>query len=959
MKLRLPLTLAAAIMACYSHVSFSADTGTGFSINFIRNDTFSMGSTDPIQNVGMPGVEIPSGFWNNISPVTANAWYSVERDNQGGALTGISVATTRASFWSSGKTDTQTDKLLASYIDAGKADAYTVTIAGVPYLSSTVYIIMSGDSTQVEHNTAMNVNGVNWTFKDGEMVEGTDVWGSYANNQGALVLGTNVLEIKDITGGSIFISNVVNSAGRGCIAGIQVVDSYAGTYLYRTLGSTAAWTDALWSDTDGETGSLAWGGTNHAAVIKAEAGGSTLSVTGTVSADGIILKSGKLILSGGTLNMTGAAAFITEVGTTLKLDETSVTATGGLTFQGGGIFEVTNISKLPTLLKIDGGTLNSLNAVTVGEGGDMRVGGTAVFQAPSLTVESGGTISIHRSFSEALKVDSFSGSGELVLGTAISFDKDTLPGVHEFLKDFSGTLTLGGAGEYYFNYTGSTDFGSSILIGKEGMTIHVEKGATFRLNPINNGSNTFQNDMILEAGSSFYKQDSSLLNLAGNILMNGNVTDSIIITGQWGAKSTLFSGKISGQGTVQLRLSGGLTETFRINNAANDFSGTWMVGRNDGGEITLQLEADAISMASVEISNKGILRNNVESASLVNLSGTMADGQVTSGAADGSFNTLTVKGTANYAGKIGKNLNLNLAGGVAHVLSGDLSAFTGTIAVADNAASNLTLSGSSSADGVNLSMSQGNLTTGVKVNLLSADSSSLTLSLTAGGQIVVTGTASAFASTAVTGAGMIGMDLNSSTGTLDLGDFTIGATGGFLRINLSNTDDLSQFSLTATGTSLDVLRGSLTASAGNKLYVASGYAGNNVSFSEMNLLVNESESGADKYYYRNGDSVTLSQPEYSMNSLLINGDADETTTDEIILNGAALSADTLTFASSAAYTIKNGETARRRTTLPSWVGNADVEYGVHDREYYGIRFACSVSKCDHSVGNDNIGESEL
>ncbi|WPX40938.1 hypothetical protein QET93_002315 [Akkermansia sp. N21116] len=910
MKLRLPLTLAAAIMACYSHVSFSADTGTGFSINFIRNDTFSMGSTDPIQNVGMPGVEIPSGFWNNISPGTANAWYSVERDNQGGALTGISVATTRTSFWSSGKTDTQTDKLLASYIDAGRADAYTVTIAGVPYLSSTVYIIMSGDNTQVEHNTAMNVNGVNWTFKDGEMVEGTDVWGSYANNQGALVLGTNVLEIKDITGGSIFISNVVNSAGRGCIAGIQVVDSYAGTYLYRTLGSTAAWTDALWSDTDGETGSLAWGGTNHAAVIKAEAGGSTLSVTGTVSADGIILKSGKLILSGGTLNMTGAAAFITEVGTTLKLDETSVTATGGLTFQGGGIFEVTNISKLPTLLKIDGGTLNSLNAVTVGEGGDMRVGGTAVFQAPSLTVESGGTISIHRSFSEALKVDSFSGSGELVLGTAISFDKDTLPGVHEFLKDFSGTLTLGGAGEYYFNYTGSTDFGSSILIGKEGMTIHVEKGATFRLNPINNGSNTFQNDMILEAGSSFYKQDASPLILSGNIRMNGNVTDSIIITGQWGAKSTLFSGKISGQGTVQLRLSGGLTETFRINNAANDFSGTWMVGRNDGGDnITLQLEADAISMASVELTDKGILRNNVESASLVNLSGTMANAQITSGAADGSFNTLTVKGIANYAGKIGKNLNLNLAGGVAHVLSGDLSAFTGTIAVADNAASNLTLSGSSSADGVNLSMSQGNLTTGVKVNLLSADSSALTLSLTAGGQIVVTGTASAFASTTVTGAGMIGMDLNSSAGTLDLGDFTIGATGGFLRINLSNTDDLSQFSLTATGTSLDVLRGSLTASAGNKLYVASGYAGNNVSFSEMNLLVNESESGADKYYYRNGDSVTLSQPEYSMNSLLINGDADEATTDEIILNGAALSADSLTLTSSAAYTIKNGETA--------------------------------------------------
>ncbi|MDH3069006.1 hypothetical protein QET40_07780 [Akkermansia sp. N21169] len=536
MKLRLPLLLAAAVMACYSHVSFGADPSSsgGFSINICTGDSASVSGTDEI---GMVGVQADN--WFNWTPAAANTPVGITKDNAGAALSGVTISTTRTNTWGPGSANktTETDKLLSTYLDAGASDTFTITIAGVPYLSSTLYLIMSGDGGTF---SAENINGTNWTYKDGAMVEGTEAWGNRSANQGALTLGTNVLQIDNIAGGSISITNV-RSAGRGTIAGIQVVDTYEGTYLYRTLDSTGgAWSDALWSETDGTTGTLAWGGAGNGAVLKADAGGSTLTLSGTVVSDGVILQSGKLILSGGTLNMTGPAAFVTGQASTIKFDGTTVTSSGTLVLSGSGTYEISDLLYLPLSVDVTGGTLNVSAGATVRDGSTIRFVNSSVLDSSSLTIESGGSVRVGANIFNTLKVDSVSGSGELALDIPMGFDKENLPDLHSLLEDFDGMLTLGSPGEYYFNYTGSTDFSANILIGKEGMTVHVEKGATFRLNPINSGSNTFLNDMILEAGSSFYKQDSSLLNLAGNILMNGNVTDSIIITGQWG-QNRLFS----------------------------------------------------------------------------------------------------------------------------------------------------------------------------------------------------------------------------------------------------------------------------------------------------------------------------------------------------------------------------------------------------------------------------------
>ena len=553
---------------------------------------------------------------------------------------------------------------------------------------------MSGDGGKF---TAMNVNGTNWTYKDGAMAEGTEAWGDRKQNQGALTLGTNVLQIDDIIGGNISISNVLSS-GRGTIAGIQVVDTYEGTYLYRTLDSTGgAWSDALWSETDGTAGTLAWGGAGNGAVLKADAGGSTLTLSGTVVSDGVILQSGKLILSGGTLNMTGPAAFVTGSSSTIKFDGTTVTSSGTLVLSGTGTYEISDLSYLPLSVNLTGGTLNvsgdttvgdgrniwigsnatfDAQSVTISSGGSVSVANVGTFKATSLTIEQGGTVSINQSFSDALKVDSFSGNGELVLATAMGFNKDTLPGVHEFLKDFSGTLTLGAPAEYFFNYSGA-DMDSNLTLGKDGMTIHVTKGATFRINHKTAGSNTFGNKFILDAGSTFRKEDGRPLIFSGDILMNGNDTESINLMGYWGGpKETRFTGKISGQGKVQI-YDNWASEKFSLYNPENDFSGLWQIATSSGKEITLELSADAMSKASVEIGGKGELYINTANASVIGLSGTDPAGKITSATAG---NTLAIQ-SGSYAGSIGNNLNLNKTGTDALTLSGDLSAFNGSMTV--------------------------------------------------------------------------------------------------------------------------------------------------------------------------------------------------------------------------------------------------------------------------------------
>ncbi|WPX41137.1 hypothetical protein QET93_003340 [Akkermansia sp. N21116] len=387
----------------------------------------------------------------------------------------------------------------------------------------------------------------------------------------------------------------------------------------------------------------------------------------------------------------------------------------------------------------------------------------------------------------------------------------------------------------------------------------------------------------------------------------------------------ITTSKLNGSGTLYInRLNGfnsdpGLftQSTFAIDgvddNEANRFTGEIIINSpDDGAKYTYLSLNHQFAAQKAKISLQAVYSGLFLGADEVVVAGlesprTTARVEVLPGLASASSNlTIDYSGAAplTYTGSFGAGISIFKQGTGEQALSGDMTAFTGTINLEEGT---LILSGATSSQGLQLgTITEGTLGIGTKVQysdqLSSAD---VMVQMQTGGILVIDANSASLGNTVVSGGTSISL---AGGGSLDLGKFSVVGSGGLLNINLGDAD-ISTLSLSATGTTQSIIQSAVIASSGDKLYTASGYTGNNVSFSEIDLLVNDSVSGADKYYYRNGGSVTLSQPEYSMNSLLINGDADGATTDEIILNGAALSADTLTFASSSAYGIKDGETA--------------------------------------------------
>ncbi len=449
MKIRLPLALAVALLACYVPVSSLAVDG--ISINF--NDGSETDQMSGDETAGM--VAVAGKNWFNFAPADGAQSANVTIDNNGNALQDVIVTSTRNPWGpADASTTTQTDKLLASYIDTGTGTTYSVTLTGLPYLESTVYLIMSGDGGTF---TAMNVNGTSWTWKDGAMAEGTEAWGDRAANQGALTLGTNVLQIDGVAGSTIVVTNVL-SGGRGTLAGIQVVDSYDGTYMYRTLGTEeSTWSGALWSDSSGVQGSLEWGGALHAAVISADASGSTLTLEGSATTEALIVQAGDLTLSGsGTLDFLDLSIIQVRSGATLRLDS-DITIAGQVALEGTGTYQVDDWSVFADMDELTFNSATVLINETLPVEKKLMMAGSSCLESSTGTIriEDGGSLSIVSPFSSLADGMSIAGSGELVWTSSATLTGDQLVDLHDKLANFTGSLTLNGSGTYYLNYAGN------------------------------------------------------------------------------------------------------------------------------------------------------------------------------------------------------------------------------------------------------------------------------------------------------------------------------------------------------------------------------------------------------------------------------------------------------------------------------------------------------------------------
>lgn len=239
MKLRLPLNLRAALLAAVTFVSFAdsssaANTGNSININYGNNN--SLDKEELL--VGATGVAIAGKLWN----LTGNAGNGTITDlkNSKGESSGVMGAWgTHAwnhNLWV-GNSANANKSMMGGYID----ESATLTFENIEYIFYDVYIYTSTqDVTQT--SKGKQVNGVNYTYKDGKLAIGSDGWGANASRTD-LIEGQNYMKVS--TYGTKL---TVTSAGMGGswsnTSGIQIVETdYSGVYEESSLtnGNVKDW----------------------------------------------------------------------------------------------------------------------------------------------------------------------------------------------------------------------------------------------------------------------------------------------------------------------------------------------------------------------------------------------------------------------------------------------------------------------------------------------------------------------------------------------------------------------------------------------------------------------------------------------------------------------------------------------------------------------------------------------
>ncbi len=334
MRLHLPLKLRSVLIA-----SMAAFVGYASTIQNASADTETFGiETISINFVDGRG-EITSGNKAGAVPVAADQWY--QTSSQSGSTTlgaGLEVSWSSANLWSGGTLDASNgdSQLFRGYLDDGRTGA-TIDVSGLDaYSSYDVYIYCNTD-TRGASFLAKTVNGVSYTYVDGELVEGTSVWGSNADISSAVV-GTNVMQLSGLSGDTLTINGGVrDNSNRGGISGIQINYGYTGEKNIINISGFDNWTaskvgDAVWADVGPEED-------RFAAFVST--GDSTVKIADgdTRTTDAVTLESGNLLIMGGTLSLSDHGFVRVADGSTLTVSSVidgrvNLLGNGDLVLQG-------------------------------------------------------------------------------------------------------------------------------------------------------------------------------------------------------------------------------------------------------------------------------------------------------------------------------------------------------------------------------------------------------------------------------------------------------------------------------------------------------------------------------------------------------------------------------------------------------------------------------------------------
>ena len=416
--------MAAAFFGTLASQSQAA--GESISINFGTNEP--NGTISDSSSAGLEAV--PGSNWNQFSGASQSTAQNL-KDNNGDA-TGATVTWSSKNTWRGGDTPSTGDgQMLKGYLDDGSG--ITINVSGVDFLTYGVYIYCNTDTANGNFS-AKTVNGVSYTWNGTSTVAGSAAWGA-TGTFGQAVEGTNTLYVEGQTSPNLSItapSTTSGSGTRGCIAGIQIVNTYEGVKISATLDGTSSseWTssqlgDAAWTDSaDGA-------GTYASINVTNGPGALTIADGETRHTDAILLTGGNLTISGGTLSLSGPGILRAAEGTTLTV---SSSLSGTATLDGAGTVIMNGTSTLTGLA--------GSGALTLGDNASISItGDTASRYTGALTLGENASLTAAN--------PNWTFAGALTIAAANYNANDSW-------AHTASSLTLTGAGDVEYTFEGGT-----------------------------------------------------------------------------------------------------------------------------------------------------------------------------------------------------------------------------------------------------------------------------------------------------------------------------------------------------------------------------------------------------------------------------------------------------------------------------------------------------------------------
>ncbi|MEG0334767.1 MAG: hypothetical protein RR607_09855, partial [Akkermansia sp.] len=207
-----------------------------------------------------------------------------------------------------------------------------ISVSDIDYLTYGVYIYCNTDTANVDFSSK-TVNGLSYTGSGTTTTQGSGAWGSTGNHD-TIVLGTNALYVEGQSSSHLTINSERDGGNRGCISGIQIVNTYTGTKKAVSLagGSTSTWTSSslggvAWSDSTAAAGTYAGITVSGTAILNIATGE-------TRTTDAITLTGGDLTVNGGTLALIGPGTL--RVDSADKKLTINSTLSGKATINGAG-----------------------------------------------------------------------------------------------------------------------------------------------------------------------------------------------------------------------------------------------------------------------------------------------------------------------------------------------------------------------------------------------------------------------------------------------------------------------------------------------------------------------------------------------------------------------------------------------------------------------------------------------